>query len=133
MDFLLLDVVDAGVSDSPVNKTLLLVIGATILAEAGVMILARYLNWKQSLLQSLLVNVATLILGYLLIQVAPGLFGKYSLVNLSVLMLITIAAELGLLYLLNKAKPFLFTLLVCVLMNVVSYLLFYLIIRLMER
>lgn len=133
MRFLLLDVVDAGVSDSPVNKTLLLILGATILAEAGVMLLARYLDWKQSLIQSILVNVATLILGYLLLKIAPGLFGEYSLLNLFLLMLITIAAELGLLYLLNRAKPFLFTALVCVLMNVVSYLLFYLIIRLMER
>lgn len=128
MDIFLLDVVDAGVSSSP-DKTLLLVLGITILAEAGFMLLARYNNFPTSLWQSATVNAVSLLAGYLLIRYMPDTFNDYRVwKNLLLLLMITIVLEGVVLYLLNQKKPWVYTFIVCVLMNVITYLLFYLLV-----
>lgn len=124
-NFFLIDVVDAGVS-SRFDMSVLVVFGITLLAEAFVMLLMKYSRFPVSFLHSLIVNVSSLLAGYLLITAAPELFAGYNITDLLILLLITIAVELPLLYLLNRTKPFVQTSVVCVLMNLITYLLFYL-------
>jgi len=128
MDLFLLDVVDATVP-SQTNWPLVLVLFLTVLAEALVMWLLKYNPFKRSSLDSLLVNAASLGVGYLLLSAAPGLFGSYAITGLLKLLAITIVVEGGLLYLLNRKHPFVQTVKATVLMNVVTYILFYLFIR----
>lgn len=125
MHLYFLDVVDADVS-RPVDLTFLAVIGVTILVEAIVLLLLRYNNFQRSLLHSFAVNAGSLAAGYLLLEILPGLFGVYNIPRLLLLMLITIAVELPLLYLLNRKKPQRRTIVAVSLMNLVTYFLFYL-------
>ncbi|MFN8290537.1 MAG: hypothetical protein U0U70_09785 [Chitinophagaceae bacterium] len=131
LKFFMLDVVDvAPARASGPDTGFYLLLAGTILAEAGIMYLMRYNAFLRALLHSLLANLASLALGFLLIEVMPGFFSRYSFLNLATLMVITILAELPVLYLLNRTKPLKSTALVCVVMNIVSYILFYLYITL---
>lgn len=127
-----LDVVDAGVSSS-VNKTLLFVIGATILVEALTMLLMKYNKFGPSLFHSFIINTASVAAGYLLFWVFPEMVKNYSFVNLFILMLITMVVEVPLLYLLNKKTPFMQTLKTGIVINFVSYFLFFLFINFTQR
>jgi hypothetical protein len=120
-----IDVVDVTVSRS-VDPGLLITIALTIVVESILMLLLKYNRIQKTGLDSTVVNLASVAAGYGLLQLAPGLFDAYSISSLLVLLLITIAVELPVLYLLNKKKPFMETAWNCVLMNVVTYLLFYL-------
>jgi hypothetical protein len=124
MQFFFLDVVDADVS-RPVDLTFLAVITVTILVEALLMWLLRYNKIPRSLLHSFIINAASLAVGYLLLEIAPGLFGRYRIPDLLLLLLITIAVELPLLYLLNKQKAISQTVKTASLVNLATYLLFY--------
>lgn len=131
----LLDVVDVvpAKSGNGLDYTFYLLVAVTILAEAGVMRLMKYNDFSRSLLHSFVANLASLAAGFLLIKVLPDLFSATTIVNLLALMLITIAVELPVLYLFNKTKPFRSTLTVCVVMNIASYILFYLYINIFAR
>lgn len=124
MELYFLDVVDADVSRS-VDLTLVAVIAVTILAEAIVMLLMKYNAFGKALLHSLILNLASVAVGYLLVETVPSLFGNYDIPHLLLLMLITIAVELPLLYLLNRNKPVKETIFAASLVNLVTYLLFY--------
>lgn len=124
MQLFFLDVVDAEVSRS-VDLTLVVVVAVTILVEMLLMWVMKYNPFGKSLLDSGIVNMASLAAGYVLLEMVPGLFGKFDIPSLLILMLITIAVELPLLYLLNRKKPFLLTLGMASFINGVSYLLFY--------
>jgi len=125
MNYYFIDVVDVTVSRS-VDKTLIVVIALTILAEALVMLLMKYNRIQKTGLDSLIVNLASVAVGYILSKLTPGLFAGYSIGSLLILLFITIAVELPALYLLNKKKLFSETAKACVLMNAVTYLFFYL-------
>ena len=131
MQLYILDVVDADVSRS-VDLALIAVIAVTILAEAIVMRLMKYNIFGKALLHSLILNLASVAVGYLLVETVPALFSKYDIPHLTLLMLITIAVELPLLYLLNRNKPLKETILAASQVNLVSYLLFYGYIRLTQ-
>lgn len=124
MQLYFLDVVDADVSRSA-DLALVAVIAGTILAEAIVMLLMKYNAFGKALLQSLILNLASVAVGYVLLEMVPSLFGNKDIPLLMLLMLITIAVELPLLYLLNRNKPLKETILAASLINLVSYLLFY--------
>lgn len=124
MEFFFLDVVDAGVSRT-VDLTLVVVLALTILAEAIVMLLMKYNSFGKSLLHSLVLNIASAAIGYLLVETLPALFGNYDIPHLLLLMLITIVVECPLLYLLNRKKPVRETILAASLINIVTYILFY--------
>jgi hypothetical protein len=123
-----IDVVDVTVSRS-VDSALLIAIASTIVAEALVMLLIKYNRIQKAGLDSLLVNLASVAAGYILLKLAPGLFGQYSIPELLVLLLITVAVELPVLYLLNKAKIFVYTLKAALIMNLVTYILFWIYIQ----
>ncbi|MGQ0737956.1 MAG: hypothetical protein ACT4OJ_02745 [Bacteroidota bacterium] len=124
MDYFFIDVVDVTVSRS-VDGAMLIAIALTIVAEAFVMLLMKYNRIQKTGLDSLVVNLASVGAGYVLSKLTPGLFAGYSIGSLLVLLLITLAVELPVLYLLNKKKLFAVTAKACVLMNVATYLLFY--------
>ena len=131
MQIFFIDVVDADVS-RPADLTFLAVIAVTIFVEALLMWLLRYTNFRNSLLDSFIINAASVAAGYLLLEIAPGLFGRYDIPHLLLLLLITIAVELPLLYLLHKRKSILQTVKTASLVNLATYLLFYLYILLTQ-
>lgn len=132
MDFYFSDVVDAGVS-STFDWALIIVLSSTILIEAAVMSLLRYNQFKKTLPDSFLINIASIAVGYALLKIAPGLFNSYDIPGLLKLLAITIAVEFGMLYLLNRMHRAIETFKVSVVINVVTYILFYLFIRLTNR
>jgi hypothetical protein len=127
-----LDVVDAGVSSS-FDWFVVLVIGVTIIAEAITMLVMKYNPLKKVFVDSTIVNIATLLVGYILIRFVPSVFNSYQIGNILLLLAVTVIVETALLYLLNRAKAFSRTLIASVVMNLVSYTLFYLFVQLSNR
>lgn len=126
------DVVPARSSAGP-DSSFYLIVAATILVEAVVMLLMKYNTFGKSGLHSFIVNIVSLALGFLLFEMVPELFVADKIPNLVAMLLITIIAELPFLYLLNKQCPFKQTIRVCISMNIVTYLLFYLFIILIAK
>jgi hypothetical protein len=97
-----------------------------ILIEAVVMLVMKYNErFKKTLLDSLLVNLASVAVGFVLTESNFGLFSRYNLGNMVILYAITVVVEAGILYLLNKNKPFSNTVLTSVIMNIPSYVALY--------
>jgi hypothetical protein len=123
MQMFLLDVVDAGSYDNGLWR-LIAVVLCTIFVEMAVMRLMKYNNWKKSLLDAAIVNVASVSAGMLIVQLAPDLFNDLSIINLLKLFLITLVIETAILQLLNRNKVFKKTALVSLVMNLTSYILY---------
>ena len=135
MDYLLLDVVDvvpAREANGP-GLSFYLLLGITILAEAALMRVLKYQQWGPALFHSLLANLVSLATGFLLIEWIPGLFFPNELLNLAALWLITVLIETPVLYLLNRQKKLTSTIKVSVLINLLSYFLFYVYIEFFTR
>lgn len=126
MDTILLDVVDVvpARDNSPLYR-FLLVVALTVITEAVVMTLFRYNRFVKSMGHSVLVNGISLALGFALIEWAPGLFYTGNISNLLLLFLVTLLAETPVLYLLNRIKPPGETIRISLLMNLLTYILFY--------
>lgn len=135
MDFMLLDVVDVvpAKTAGALDYSFYLIVAATILVEALVMLLMKYNDFGRSLLHALIVNVVSVAAGFLLYELWPALFAPYKLLHLLGLLFVTILIEMPVLHLLNKSKSFKGTDIAAVLMNVISYFLFYLYIMLFTR
>jgi hypothetical protein len=71
------------------------------------------------------VNAASLAAGFLLIEWIPRLFVPDTLMNLLLLWLITVAIETPLLFLLNRKTAVRTTIKASLVMNLVTYLIFY--------
>ena len=135
MDYLLLDVVDvvpAREANGP-GLSFYLLLGITILAEAALMRVLKYQQRGPALFHSLLANLVSLATGFLLIEWIPGLFFPNELLNLAALWLITVLIETPVLYLLNRQKKLTSTIKVSVLINLLSYFLFYVYIEFFTR
>jgi hypothetical protein len=127
MDLFFLDVVDvvpARSADGP-GIDFYLLLAVTILAEAGILYLLRHNLFGKALLHSFAVNAASLAAGFLLIEWIPGLFVPDTLMNLLLLWLITVAIETPLLFLLNRKTAVRTTIKASLVMNLVTYLIFY--------
>lgn len=129
--FYLLDVVDVVPARTAggLDYSFYIVVAATIGVEALVMWLMKYNPFGKSLLHSLICNIASLVLGFLLFELVPGLFAADKIPNLLLMLLLTIGAELPVLHLLNRQQNFTKTLAVCGIMNIVTYVLFYIFIK----
>lgn len=127
MHFFFLDVVDVVPARNAEGLPLVFyfIVAATILIEAVIMLLIRYNGFGKSILHSFLVNVASVTAGFLLFELAPGLFEPGHLLKFLGLLFITIIIEAPVLYLLNKIKTLHQTAGVCILMNIVTYFLFW--------
>ena len=132
MKFYFLDVADAGVSGGSFDRTLVAVLLATIVIEAVIMLLMKYNRFRKAVTDSLVVNTASIAAGFILFRVAPDLFGRYSISNLLILFAITTVIEFAILYLLNRKLILVKTLQAAVVMNLASYILFFLFVSLLR-
>jgi hypothetical protein len=99
-----------------------------ILLEAGIMLLMKYTTRiKKALIDSLLVNLASLAIGFILLEAFDNFFGYYTLFSVAVLYTITVLIEFFLLRMLNRQHNDRQTWLVVMVMNLVTYILLYLI------
>jgi len=125
MKFFLLDGGGAGLLY--IGLFLLLVFTAlAILLEALIMVMFKYNLFKKALGHSSVANLASLAAGFVLISSAEDVFNLDDLSGYAAFFGVTVAIELLILYLCNKQKPFQRTLLVCVVMNLVTYFFLYL-------
>lgn len=127
MDYFLLDVVDVAPARGADGMPIIfyIIVGATILTEAVIMLLMKYNSFGKSFLHSLLVNIASVAAGFLLYELVPEMFEPGYLPKFLGLFLLTVAIELPVLYLLNKSKPVRDTVNAGVFMNAVTYFLFW--------
>ena len=110
-----------------------MLLGVRSRAEAALMRVLKYQRWGPALFLSLLANLASLAIGFLLLEWIPGLFFPNELLNLAALWLITVLIETPVLYLFNRQKQLKSTIIVSLLMNLLSYLLFFGYIRFFAR
>jgi hypothetical protein len=100
-----------------------------ILIEAAVMRQMKFHPvYKKCLLQSLVANLLSLAAGFVLINSGGNFFQVDNLSGFAVLFVITLVIEWLVLYLMNRKKPLMQTLNVCVVMNLVTYAIAFLII-----
>lgn len=98
-----------------------------ILMEAGIMMLMKYnSSLKKTFIDSLIINIASLAVGFALLQFFEQL-GYYTLVTLVILYVITVIVETGILKLLNKQHTLRKTVQVSIVMNLITYIILYLI------
>lgn len=97
-----------------------------ILLEAIIMTLFKYNEFKKSFLHSLIVNIASLCVGFVLEEVfSDGLDASQWLILL-LLYGVTLVVETPLLYAMNRAKPVSKTILVSLVMNFITYIILFL-------
>jgi hypothetical protein len=100
-----------------------------ILAEAMVMQLMKYEPvFKKALLRSFVVNLISLAAGFILTSSSSNLFHLENMAGFALMFAVTLLIETIGLYLMYKEKPVTKTLLVSLVMNVVTYLLAYILI-----
>ena len=121
MNFYLLDAAGAGL----VLGFLVIFMLLAIFAEAITLLLLKYNNAGRCFLDALLVNIASLIVGFFIARYnSTGLdMTENSYLDLFLLFLITTVVEFAVLYLLNRKKPVSKTIIAAIAMNLVSYLL----------
>ncbi|HMR91436.1 MAG TPA: hypothetical protein PKC69_03950 [Chitinophagaceae bacterium] len=128
----LLDAGGAGLAFLGLIIVIAAIIGV-ILIEAGIMTLFKYSHFRKALLESFLINLLSLILGYIMLAVIDmeGITNGNKLLQLFYFFLATVILEIPILHFLNnKTRAIKFTVVVGLAINVVSYvllaLLFYL-------
>jgi len=101
----------------------------TIALEAVTMIILKYNKAGKAFLDSFLINLVSMGAGFLLLFSDSDLFEitDNAIVGLAILFLITVVIEFLILYLLNRKLSVQKTLIASVVINLVSYLLYYLI------
>ena len=83
-------------------------------------------SFKKTFIDSLIINIASLAVGFALLQFFEEL-GYYTLVTLAILYGITVIVETGILKLLNKQHTLWKTVQVSIVMNLITYIILYLI------
>ncbi|MBK6827809.1 MAG: hypothetical protein KA229_11010 [Chitinophagaceae bacterium] len=100
-----------------------------ILAEAMVMQLMKYEPvFKKAMLRSFVVNLISLAAGFILTSSSSSLFHLENMAGFALMFAVTLLIETIGLYLMYREKPVTKTLLVSLVMNVVTYLLAYILI-----
>ena len=125
MNFYLLDAAAPGL----IFAALIIFMIVTIVLEAVTMIILKYNKAGKSFLDSFLINLVSMGAGFVILSTGTGLFEIVDNAYLSILILfvITVIVEFLILYLLNRKLPVQKTLITAIVINIVSYLLFYLI------
>lgn len=119
MKFYLLDAGGAGL----VVFVLLLFMFAAIVTEAVIMLLMKYNKAGKAFLDSLVINLVSLGVGYVVLYFNSSLdLNSNELLNLFLLFLLTVLIEGITLYLLNRNKPLNKTILVAIVINLITYL-----------
>lgn len=125
MEFFLLDAGGAGLLILFIGLGLLFLFIA-ILLEAIVMSVFKYNEFKKALLHSLIVNIASLCVGFILEEVVSDGIDASQWVMLLVLYGVTLIVETPILYAMNRAKPVAKTIQVSLVMNFLTYIILYL-------
>ena len=126
MKFYLLDGVGAGF----VFGAMIVFMLITIVLEAVTMLLMKYNRAGKAFLDSFLVNLVSLGAGFIILFFGRSFWvprTESSLANVLILFAITVLVEFGILYLLNMKTAIKKTLIAAVVINVVSYLLYFLV------
>ncbi len=124
MKLFLLDAGGAGL----VLVALVIFMLIAFVAEALAMILMKYNNAGKSFLDSLVINLVSLGAGYVVILLNSSLdFTDNETIDFILIFLLTVVVEGITLYLLNQNKPVNKTLLVTVIINIITYLVLYII------
>ena len=125
MNFYLLDAAAPGL----IFAALIIFMIVTIVLEAVTMIILKYNKAGKSFLDSFLINLVSMGAGFVILSTGTGLFEIVDNAYFSILILfiITVIVEFLILYLLNRELPVQKTLITAIVINIVSYLLFYLI------
>ena len=124
MNFYLLDAGAPGL----IFAVLIVFMIIIVILEWVIMILLKYNKAGKAFTDSLLINLFSMGVGYIILFTRDELFDMTDsvLLNVFILFAITVVAEFGLLYLLNKTKPVQKTLLTTVIINLASYIIYYL-------
>ena len=125
MNFYLLDAAAPGL----IFGVMIIFMLITIALEAVTMIIMKYNKAGKAFLDSLLINLVSMGAGFLILLSGTGLFEIVDspVLSIGILFLITVIVEFLILYLLNRKIPIQKTLGAAVVINIISYLLFYLI------
>ena len=125
MNFYLLDAAAAGL----IIPFMIFFMIITIALEAVTMIILKYNKTGKAFLDSFLINLVSMGAGFLLLFSDSDLFEitDNPIVGIGILFLITVVIEFLILYLLNRKLPVQKTLIAAIVINLVSYLLYYLI------
>jgi hypothetical protein len=111
----------------------LLFIAAAVFIEAVVMMKMKYHKvFKRALIQSLVANLLSLALGFILINSDGDFYNMESFSGFVSLFALTLLIEFLALYLMNRKESLLRTLTVCVVMNLVTYLIAFLLLRFVD-
>jgi hypothetical protein len=111
----------------------LLFILLAVFIEGVVMMKMKYHNvFKRALLHSLVANLVSLALGFILINSDREFYNIEYFSGFVSLFAITLVSEFMVLYLMNRKESLLRTLTVCVVMNLVTYLLAFLLLRFVD-
>jgi len=128
----LLDGVGAGIILALFGLGILFILVAVFI-EGVVMMKMKYHNvFKRALTHSLVANLVSLALGFILINSDSDFYNMEYFSGFVSLFAVTLVAEFGVLYLMNKKESLLRTLTVCVVMNLVTYLLAFLVLRFVD-
>jgi hypothetical protein len=106
----------------------ILFIFLAIFIEAIVMFQMKYLpNFKMAFIQSLVVNLVSLASGFILSSVPGDNFTFNTIQGFAALFVSTVIVEFIVLYLMNKKVPLARTAVVCLIMNIITYTIAYLV------
>lgn len=97
-----------------------------IFLEAIVMSVFKYNEFKKALLHSLIVNMASLCVGFILEEVVSDGLDASQWEILLILYGVTLIVETPILYAMNRAKPVLKTIQVSLVMNFLTYVILFL-------
>jgi hypothetical protein len=118
MKLFLLDAGGAGL----VLFVLLFFMAGAIIIEALTMLLLKYNKPGKAFLDSLVINLVSLIAGYVVIYFNETLdITNNEIANLFLLFLLTVIIEAGILYFLNKNKPLIKTIIIATIINLITY------------
>lgn len=123
MSFYLLDAGGAGL----VLVALVIFMLIAFIAEALGMILLKYNKPGKAFVDSLVINLVSLGVGYIVIQLNSSLdLTDNEVINFILVFLLTVITEGVTLFFLNRNKPISKTLLVTIIINIITYLVLYL-------
>jgi biotin transporter BioY len=95
---------------------------AAIIVEALIMLALKYNPVGKAFLDSLVINLVSLGVGFMILSVSDSLdITDNEILNYILVFLITVLTEMLALYLLNRSKPFSKTMQVSFVINLVSY------------
>lgn len=125
MNFYLLDAAAPGLIVGVMIIFMLII----IVLEAVTMLIMKYNKAGKAFLDSLLINLVSMGAGFLILLLGVGKLGIIgnAYINLLALFAITVLVEFAVLFLLNRRIPIRKTLLAAVIINIISYLFYYLI------